>query len=326
MRVTASSSTTTSSSSRRRRPRRRAAYRGRAASTTRGRATAGCCGRRRSSPPAWADTHRGSSRAPPEPTAAGSPPSASTTADPRRPLLAVAVAGQVAAFGNARVQVRSLCDSDENVLVVEAKRLGARVAASSLLRRASFSRARGARGCRARSSAARYDLRRSRANISRPVRPAGTDARAPCGSRPALRLMFEPTVPNLLTVFRILLCPVARGGAAVGHRDRGHPGRDRVRDRELHRRAGRLDRAPQQGGHDVREADGPARRQAARSPPRSSRSSRSTACGVGGDGDHRARVRRHGPAPAGDGARRGDPGLGLGQAQDRSCRSRWCSR
>lgn len=68
-------------------------------------------------------------------------------------------------FGNGRVQVRSLCDSDENVLVVEAKRLGARVAASSLLRRASFSRARGASRLSRSKFRARYDLRRARANI-----------------------------------------------------------------------------------------------------------------------------------------------------------------
>ncbi len=61
--------------------------------------------------------------------------------------------------------MRSLCDSDENLLVVEAKRLGARVAPSSLLRRASFSRARGASRLSRSKFRARYDLRRARASI-----------------------------------------------------------------------------------------------------------------------------------------------------------------
>lgn len=68
-------------------------------------------------------------------------------------------------FGNGRVQVRSLCEGDENVLVVEAKRLGARVAASSLLRRASFHRARGASRLSRSAFRARYDLSRARAKV-----------------------------------------------------------------------------------------------------------------------------------------------------------------
>ncbi len=71
-------------------------------------------------------------------------------------------------IGRGRVQVRSLCDGGVNVLVVEAKRLGARVGPSRLLRRASFGRARGAARLSRSTFRARYDLSRSRARV--PVR------------------------------------------------------------------------------------------------------------------------------------------------------------
>jgi hypothetical protein len=71
-------------------------------------------------------------------------------------------------FGSARVQVRSVCDGDKLSLVVEAARGNRRVAPQTILRRARFGRARGARrGFRTRFRA-RYELRRRHARI--PVR------------------------------------------------------------------------------------------------------------------------------------------------------------
>jgi hypothetical protein len=70
--------------------------------------------------------------------------------------------------GRARVQVRSLCDDDALSLVVEAAKGTRRVAPSSVLRRARFGGAKGARrGFRTRFRA-RYRLRRRHARI--PVR------------------------------------------------------------------------------------------------------------------------------------------------------------
>ena len=71
-------------------------------------------------------------------------------------------------FGGARVQVRSVCDGDKLSLVVEAARGNRRVAPQTVLRRARFGRARGARrGFRTRFRA-RYELRLRHARI--PVR------------------------------------------------------------------------------------------------------------------------------------------------------------
>ena len=120
--------------------------------------------------------------------------------------------------------------------------------------------------------------------------------------------------------------PGARGGAAL-RAARSRPARRRrVRDRLGHRRARRLARAPPLDGHRLRQADGPARRQAADHrrarlarralPPRR----------VGRDGDHRARVRGHRSAHAGHRAGPGHLGERLGQAQDDRPRSRWCWR
>ncbi len=64
-----------------------------------------------------------------------------------------------------RVQVRTLCDGDVTVLVVEAKRDGVRVSPSKLLRRASFARARGAARLSRSRFRARYDLTRSRTRV-----------------------------------------------------------------------------------------------------------------------------------------------------------------
>jgi hypothetical protein len=70
--------------------------------------------------------------------------------------------------GGVRVQVRSTCDGDELSLVVEAARGNRRVAPSTVLRRARFGRARGARRGFRSKFRARYDLRRRTARI--PVR------------------------------------------------------------------------------------------------------------------------------------------------------------
>jgi hypothetical protein len=71
-------------------------------------------------------------------------------------------------FGGARVQVRSVCDGEKLSLVVEAARGNRRVAPQTVLRRARFGRARGARrGFRTRFRAS-YQLRRPHARI--PVR------------------------------------------------------------------------------------------------------------------------------------------------------------
>jgi hypothetical protein len=81
-------------------------------------------------------------------------------------------------FGRGRVQVRSLCDGDVNVLVVEAKRDGARVAASRLLRRASFARARGAARLSRSKFRARYDLSRVRTRVAVRLVPRSGRSRA----------------------------------------------------------------------------------------------------------------------------------------------------
>jgi hypothetical protein len=71
-------------------------------------------------------------------------------------------------FGGARVQVRSVCDPDDLSLVVEAARGNRQVAPSSVLRRARFGRARGARRGFRGKFRARYELRRR--NVRIPVR------------------------------------------------------------------------------------------------------------------------------------------------------------
>ena len=81
-------------------------------------------------------------------------------------------------IGRGRVQVRSLCDGDVNVLVVEAKRLGARVAPSRLLRRASFARARGAARLSRSRFRAHYDLRRARTRVGVRLVPRSGRSRA----------------------------------------------------------------------------------------------------------------------------------------------------
>ena len=66
------------------------------------------------------------------------------------------------------MQIRSICDDDKLSVVVEAARGTRRVAPATVLRRARFGRARGARrGFRTRFRA-RYELRRRTARI--PVR------------------------------------------------------------------------------------------------------------------------------------------------------------
>ena len=80
-------------------------------------------------------------------------------------------------FRGARVQVRSVCDGDKLSLVVETARGNRQVAPSTVLRRASFGRARGARrGFRGRFRA-RYELRRRTARIPVRVTPRRGKAR-----------------------------------------------------------------------------------------------------------------------------------------------------
>jgi hypothetical protein len=79
--------------------------------------------------------------------------------------------------GGVRVQVRSTCDDDKLSLVVEAARGTRRVAPATVLRRARFGRARGARrGFRTRFRA-RYELRRRTARIPVRVTPRRGKAR-----------------------------------------------------------------------------------------------------------------------------------------------------
>ncbi len=80
-------------------------------------------------------------------------------------------------LGGARVQVRSVCDGDELSLVVEAARGTRRVGPGSVLRRARFGRARGARrGFRTRFRA-RYELTRRSARVPVRVTPRRGKAR-----------------------------------------------------------------------------------------------------------------------------------------------------
>ena len=76
-------------------------------------------------------------------------------------------------FGRSRVQVRSLCDGEVNVLVLEAKRAGRRIPPSRVLRGATFGRARGA----TRVGARRYDLNRARSRVAVRLRPRGGRAK-----------------------------------------------------------------------------------------------------------------------------------------------------
>ena len=176
---------------------------------------------------------------------------------------------------------------------------------------------------------ARYDLRRRTAPHPRAGHPAPRQGAHAAPARPPLRrdaLMFELNAAERPHARPGRADPGAGRGAAVGAAGGRPVRRDRVRDRLGDRRARRLDRAPALDGHRVRQADGPARRQAADHggarlarrplPPRR----------VGGDGDHRARVRGHRPAHAGRRAGPGHLGQRLGQAQDDRRRSRWCWR
>ncbi len=80
-------------------------------------------------------------------------------------------------FKQARVQVRSVCDGDKLSLVVEAARGNRRVAPQTVLRRARFGRARGARrGFRTRFRAS-YEMRRRHARIPVRVTPRRGKAR-----------------------------------------------------------------------------------------------------------------------------------------------------
>ncbi len=77
----------------------------------------------------------------------------------------------------ARVQVRSMCDDDKLSVVVETARGTRQVAPSTVLRRAGFGRARGARRVFRGRFRARYDLRRRTARIPVRVTPRRGKAR-----------------------------------------------------------------------------------------------------------------------------------------------------
>jgi hypothetical protein len=81
-------------------------------------------------------------------------------------------------FGSARVQLRSVCDGDKLSLVVEAARGNRRVAPQTVLRRARFGRARGARRGFSGDFRARYELRRRHARIPVRVTPRRGKARS----------------------------------------------------------------------------------------------------------------------------------------------------
>ena len=93
-------------------------------------------------------------------------------------------------FRGARVQVRSLCDNDKLSLVVEAARGNRQVAPSTVLRRAGFGRARGARRVFRGRFRARYDLRRRSTRVPVRVTPRRGKARTlrlrvrRCGATP----------------------------------------------------------------------------------------------------------------------------------------------
>ena len=121
-----------------------------------------------------------------------------------------------------------------------------------------------------------FPARSSARATSWPPAPRGS----PCGSpRAAARPHAAPARPALQrdALMSLELNPAEHPHAGPGRADPG-PRRDsavrrlpdadllaadRVRDRLRHRRAGRLHRAPPREGHHLRQADGPARRQAA---------------------------------------------------------------
>jgi hypothetical protein len=80
-------------------------------------------------------------------------------------------------FGRSRVQVRSLCDGEVNVLLLEAKRAGRRISPSRVLRGASYGRVRGAARVGLRSGAPRYLLNRARSSVAVRLRPRGGRAK-----------------------------------------------------------------------------------------------------------------------------------------------------
>jgi hypothetical protein len=77
----------------------------------------------------------------------------------------------------ARVQVRSVCDDDKLSVVVEAASGNRQVAPSTVVRRARFGRARGARRGFHSKFRARYDLRRGHARIPVRITPRRGKAR-----------------------------------------------------------------------------------------------------------------------------------------------------
>ncbi|CAA9527854.1 MAG: CDP-diacylglycerol--glycerol-3-phosphate 3-phosphatidyltransferase, partial [uncultured Solirubrobacteraceae bacterium] len=111
--------------------------------------------------------------------------------------------------------------------------------------------------------------------------------------------------------------PGARRGAPLRAAQRGPARRRHLRRRLRHGRRGRPSGPDPQGDHDLRQAHGSRRGQAAH--PRRARVARAArpAGRLGGDGHHRARVRRDGLADGGQPAGPGDLGGGVGEGQDR---------
>ncbi len=112
----------------------------------------------------------------------------------------------------------------------------------------------------------------------------------------------------------------AGGGRRPARRDaqRRRARRRCLRPRRAHRRPRRLLRPLARRRHHLRQADGPARRQAADHGGAGLAGLARPPAGVGGDGDHRPRDRRHRAARDRRRARRGDRRQLDGQAEDRA--------
>ena len=233
-------------------------------------------------------------------------------------------------FRGGRVQVRSVCDDQKLTLVVEAATGNRQVAPGTILRRASFGRrTQGARRVFRRPFRARYVLRRRHARIPVRVVPRRGKARTLRlkRARAAARTPdAQLNAANVLTLVRIALIPVLAAlllstlaesdllAAIVFVIASATDALD-----------GWLARRRSEVTH-VRQADGPARRQAADHLRARLARRALPARRLGRDGDHRARVRGHRPAHAGDRAGPGHLRQRAGASSRPRRRSRWCWR